>query len=98
MAPHRAAEQEAEEEAGVKGDISSHPIGAFRYRKRLCSGITTTAKVIVFPLRVTEELDDWQERRLRLRKWFSPNEAAEAVVEMDLRELLCSFVATHRAH
>ena len=69
MPPHRAAEQEAEEEAGVKGDIARQPIGVFRYRKRLCSGITATAKVVVYPLRVTEELDDWLERRQSHALW-----------------------------
>ncbi|HEU0310424.1 MAG TPA: NUDIX hydrolase [Sphingomicrobium sp.] len=91
MSPYRAAEQEAEEEAGVRGEIARQPIGVFRYRKRLCSGITATAKVVVFPLRVTEELDDWQERSVRLRKWFSADEAMEAVGELDLREIIRSF-------
>jgi len=91
MAPHVAAALEAEEEAGVRGKIGKKPLGSFRYRKRLVNGISVNAKVVVFPLAVSTELDDWQEKSWRERRWFPLAEAAEAVVEPDLRDLIRSF-------
>ena len=49
------------------------------------------ADVDVFPLAVTEEMADWKERAQRERRWFTLAEAAEAVDEPDLRELIRSF-------
>jgi hypothetical protein len=57
----------------------------------------------VFPLSVTRELPDWKERDQRQRRWFTLAEAANAVEEPDLGELIRSFgptefeVATRRA-
>ncbi|MDQ3077557.1 MAG: NUDIX domain-containing protein [Pseudomonadota bacterium] len=89
--PHAAAAQEAEEEAGVRGKISAKPIGRFIYQKRAAGGRAVTAKVIVFPLAVSEELKDWKEKAERERRWFSLAKAAAAVDEPDLSALIRSF-------
>lgn len=94
MTPHAAAAQEAEEEGGVRGKISPKPLGRFLYQKRLAGGRSVMAKVIVFPLAVREELQDWKEKAERERRWFSFTEAAEVVLEPDLRDLIRSFGAT----
>jgi 8-oxo-dGTP pyrophosphatase MutT (NUDIX family) len=89
--PHTAAAIEAEEEAGVRGDISPTPLGAFRYRKRRRNGTSLMLEVDVFALAVTEELATWKEKGQRERRWFSLAEAADAVEEADLAELIRHF-------
>lgn len=89
--PHLAAAREAEEEAGVIGAICPVPLGSYRFRKRVRSGASLMADVDVFPLATTRELDVWAEQHERERRWFTLAEAAAAVDEPDLRELLRSF-------
>jgi predicted phosphate transport protein (TIGR00153 family) len=91
VSPHAAAAQEAEEEAGVRGAVCPTPLGTYRYRKRKGSGASLMADVEVFPLAVSEELPDWKEKKQRDRQWFTLTEAAEAVDEPDLRDLIRSF-------
>ncbi|MBT2188097.1 DUF47 family protein [Sphingobium nicotianae] len=92
--PHRAAADEAEEEAGVIGAICPTPLGSYRYRKRRGNGASLMVDVEVFPLAVSRELADWKERAERERRWFSLSEAADAVDEMDLRDLIRSFASS----
>ncbi|MCL6740068.1 DUF47 family protein [Sphingomonas sp. RB56-2] len=91
VSPHSAAAQEAEEEAGVRGAVCPTPLGTYRYRKRKGSGAALMADVEVFPLSVSEELSDWKEKKQRKRRWFSLSDAANAVEEPDLRDLIRSF-------
>jgi uncharacterized protein len=91
MSPHQAAAQEALEEAGVVGEIGHEALGVFRYAKLIAGGVTVKAKVVVFPLAVTQELDDWPEKGLRERRWFEQRDASEAVQELDLREIISRF-------
>ncbi|WP_250893738.1 DUF47 family protein [Croceibacterium selenioxidans] len=89
--PHVSAAREAEDEAGVRGAACPTPLGSYRYRKRQRNGATLMLDVDVFPLAVTEELVRWKEQGERERRWFSLSEAAEAVEEEDLRNLIRSF-------
>jgi predicted phosphate transport protein (TIGR00153 family) len=91
LSPHAAAAREAEEEAGVTGPICPTPLGSYRYRKKRGSGASLMIDVDVFPLAVTDELVDWKERGERERRWFSLADAADAVEEPDLRDLIRSF-------
>jgi uncharacterized protein Yka (UPF0111/DUF47 family)/8-oxo-dGTP pyrophosphatase MutT (NUDIX family) len=91
QSPHYAASLEAEEEAGIRGMVCPIPLGSYRYRKRRANGASLMADVEVFPLSVTEEMANWKERAERERRWFTLAEAAEAVDEPDLRELIRSF-------
>lgn len=91
MPPHSAAALEAEEEAGVRGLVCPTPIGSYRYRKRQRSGASLLIDVDVFPLAVNDELPAWKEQSQRERRWFSLTEAAAAVDEPDLRDLIRSF-------
>jgi hypothetical protein len=45
-------------------------------------------RVAVYLLDVQEELDTWPECERRQRAWFTPSEAAAAVEEPELRQLL----------
>jgi 8-oxo-dGTP pyrophosphatase MutT (NUDIX family) len=93
-APHVAALMEAEEEAGVRGPIGASAIGSYRYRKRRRNGASMMLDVDVFPLAVTEELLAWKECGERERRWFAQADAADAVEEPDLAELIRSFRAS----
>jgi uncharacterized protein len=94
LAPHAAAALEAEEEAGVRGAVCPTPLGSYRYRKRRRNGASLMLDVDVFPLAVTQELDSWKERGERERRWFSLADAAQAVEEPDLADLIRSFGAS----
>ena len=86
--PWRAAEIEALEEAGVTGYISREAIGDYAYDKRLADGSTIPCTVRVYPMIVEKVKRDWKERKQRKRHWFSPEGAAEVVLEPGLTSLL----------
>jgi 8-oxo-dGTP pyrophosphatase MutT (NUDIX family) len=90
-APHASAEREALEEAGVVGTVGRDSIGTYRYLKRLGSGTVVICEVLVFPLEVTRQQDDWPEKEERAFQWFSPRDAADAVQEPALREIILNF-------
>ncbi|MDR2858579.1 MAG: DUF47 family protein [Novosphingobium sp.] len=92
--PHAAAAIEAEEEAGIAGSVCPLPLGSYRYRKRRSNGASLMVDVDVFPLAVTQEHDSWKEQSQRERRWFTLHEAADAVDETDLRDLIRSFAAS----
>lgn len=79
---------EAFEEAGIRGDIATTPIGSYAYLKRTEKGRTLPCRVEVFTMQVAEELEDWPERGQRERRWFSLPEAAMAVEEGGLVTLM----------
>ena len=86
-----AAAQEAYEEAGLDGVIAETPVGDYEYLKRLKSGAARLVKVDVYPLRVTGEHAAWPEKGQRTLEWMAPVEAALAVQEPDLRDLIARF-------
>ena len=88
LSPPEAAAQEAWEEAGIKGETVAEATGAYPYEKRRVGGAFVPAEVLVFAMRVGEEAEDWPEAKQRERRWFSPAEAAEAVDEPELKDLL----------
>ncbi len=94
LSPHASAAAEAEEEAGILGLACPTSIGSYSYRKTRKSGASLKAEVDVFPILVTEELDEWEEQEFRERRWFSLAEAAEAVNEPDLKVLIRQFRAS----
>lgn len=94
LTPHASAAAELEEEAGVLGLACPTALGSYRYRKTRKSGATLKAEVDVFPVLVTDELDEWEEQDMRERRWFSIAEAAEAVDEPDLKQLIRQFRAS----
>lgn len=93
LTPHVAAAKEAEEEAGVRGAACPTPIGSYRYRKRRKTGASLMFDVDVYPLAVSQELAEWKEAGERQRRWFSLADAAGAVEEPDLADLIRSFNA-----
>lgn len=91
LSDNLAAAQEAYEEAGVQGDITSAPIGQFTYDKRLKDGREVPCVVDVYPLEVLIQLGAWPELDQRKRQWMSREEAAASVAEADLAELIRAF-------
>jgi 8-oxo-dGTP pyrophosphatase MutT (NUDIX family) len=93
VTPFRAAEQEAYEEAGVRGTIiSSNPLGMYTYTKKLASGQARAATVEVYLLRVKERLKRWPERSERKLSWVSTKEAIRLVEETGVVPLLLQLM------
>ena len=84
---HQAAAQEALEEAGVKGKIRKHPIGAYTYQKRVADGVEA-CHVMVYVLDVEKQVSAWREKDQRERRWFSIDEAAESISEPALANII----------
>jgi 8-oxo-dGTP pyrophosphatase MutT (NUDIX family) len=87
-APCDSAAREAFEEAGVLGLVGRRSLGLFRYKKRLKKGRVTVCDVHVFPLHVARQRPQWPEKNQREIKWVSVKEAAEAVQNPRLREII----------
>lgn len=92
-----AAAQEAYEEAGLKGIVAVAPIGEYPYLKRLKNGQARLITVDVFSLEVTAQLEVWPEQGQRTLEWMTPVEAALAVQEPELRDLIARFAGVDLA-
>ncbi|WP_343069769.1 NUDIX hydrolase [Paracoccus amoyensis] len=84
----RAAEQEAWEEAGVRGQINHAELGRYSYDKDQDSGFSVPVEVRVFVLNVSSLAETFPEDDQRNRQWFSPVEAAQRVREPGLKQIL----------
>lgn len=91
LKPHRAAEREALEEAGLKGKIGKAEVGRYAYEKRLDNGLSVPVEVTVFPLQVVGQRKRWPEMDQRDGRWFSVEEAATLVEEEGLGRILADF-------
>src|SRR3954452_13170674 len=67
-----AAVRETEEEAGLVGELTRHPIGQYRYSKR-----DESYEVDVYAMRVTTVLEFWLEAAHRNRRWMPVEDAIE---------------------
>ena len=86
MTAYDSAAKEAQEEAGVLGDVGTDPVGSFNYRKR-----DADCTVDVYDLKVARELSDWPERHERQRKWATVKEAAALVDNPELSKLIADL-------
>lgn len=84
----QAALQEAWEEAGVIGTIAREEIGAFRYNKKIDTGVWIPVNCVVHTVVVSKMKNTFPEAGQRTRVWFTPQEAADLVHEAELRTLL----------
>lgn len=96
--PWRAAEREAQEEAGIAGDVSRKEAGRFLYAKVKFIGRATPCEVVVYALTVASVAERWKEAGERERRWFSPEQAAALVDEPGLTELILNFGKDPAAH
>jgi 8-oxo-dGTP pyrophosphatase MutT (NUDIX family) len=86
--PSATAACEAQEEAGVVGEVGRDSIGSYSYKKRLKSGAVVACVVRVFPLKVKRQQKSWPERGEREVQWFSRTKAAKAVRESALGDII----------
>ena len=86
---HETAVKEAYEEAGVKGVVPREPIGTFSHIKK---GPPDSGKcrVLLFPMKVTDQAASWPEKGQRRLMWAAPGEAVE-LVDAGLYELIRRF-------
>lgn len=85
MNPWESAALEAVEEAGVTGEIAQAAIGS--YRASIGGSGAKLVDVDLYPLRVTQQLDDWREKGQRLRHWATLEEAKRLLADRSLSRL-----------
>jgi len=89
--PQLVAQQEAWEEAGVKGKVVNLCLGVYSYRKRTAQGVILPCIALIYPVRVDKLQKNWPELGQRRRKWFSPKKAATKVRSPELARALRDF-------
>ncbi len=85
--PVETALKEADEEAGVRGEICDRPLGEYSYRKW-----GRSLRVQVLLMHVQEVATRWDECQLRDRRWVVAEQAAKMLSSGDLRRLLAGAV------
>lgn len=89
--PSGVAQQEAWEEAGVKGKALDQCLGVYAYKKSTAQGVILPCVALVYPVRVTGLQENWPERGQRRRKWMSTKKAARKVFSPELARILRDF-------
>src|SRR4051794_36025348 len=79
-----AAAREADEEGGVKGKVSTRPIGKFTR----CKANGKRETIEVYPLKVKQEKKQWKEAKERKRAWVSPEKAKKLVRQQALHNAI----------
>lgn len=88
----QAALQEAYEEAGVRGIVETKAIGSYQYVKAdVPAGENGKFSVDVFAVLYSHQEKKWPERGQRIFEWVPPDEAANRVIEPELKNLLLQY-------
>jgi len=83
LTPFESAKKEAFEEAGITGSNETEEIGEF------INGKNNNKKLVrVYLMKVIEQMDDYPEKNLRKRKWFSLDEAIKTVDNEGIKSIL----------
>ncbi len=90
--PWDSAAQEALEEAGVEGVVSDQPLGTYTAR-RIRGQRTETIAVTLYLLQVTRQLDRWDEKAQRQRRWADLETAIALLGDPALGEMLRTAAA-----
>jgi 8-oxo-dGTP pyrophosphatase MutT (NUDIX family) len=85
MTPWESAAHEAYEEAGVEGEIETAPIGS--YFLPVTEERPRPVEVVMFPMRVTRQREDWREKGQRHRHWAEPEVALRLLTHEGLGAL-----------
>lgn len=96
LKPQQAAAVEAEEEAGLQGDMSKAPIGQYEFFKRRADTFEL-ANVTVYCLKVKRQLPDFKEKAVRRVEAFLPADAEDAVIEPGLKSLIRLAIDKNRS-
>lgn len=83
--PRDAAIREADEEAGLRGEVARRPVGRY-----LQIADDRRSRVDVYVMRVTQIREHWLEDRRRERRWMLVPDAASRLRE-ELRKLVRSL-------
>jgi 8-oxo-dGTP pyrophosphatase MutT (NUDIX family) len=83
LSPFESAKKEAFEEAGIIGKNETFELGAFSIKKY--GGLTN---ILVYSMEVEKFKEDYPEKNLRKRKWYSPKDAIETVSIPEVGELI----------
>jgi len=83
LSAFESAKKEAYEEAGVIGTNETFELGSFNLIKY--GGLT---KIIVYSMEVEKFKEDYPEKNLRKRKWFSAKEAIKTITIPEVGEMI----------
>ncbi|KAL6530546.1 Nudix hydrolase 16, mitochondrial [Orobanche minor] len=86
-----AAEREAMEEAGVRGDLVKHFLGCFSFKSKTLQDEYSPeglCRAAMYALHVKEELDCWPEKSQRKRSWLTIPEAVKCCRHAWMHEAL----------
>lgn len=83
LTPFESAKKEAYEEAGVVGSNETVEVGQFIAEKK-----NRNELIKVYTMEVDEELNDYPEKNLRKRKWFTFDEAMEKVQNPQIKNFI----------
>lgn len=88
----QAALREAYEEAGIRGIAETNALGTYQYVKLdVADGENGNFSVDVFAVLYSHQEKKWPERGQRIFEWVSPSEAADRVVETQLKNILLTY-------
>ena len=79
--------KETQEEAGVNGKVLKKSIGVYSYEKW-----NSICEVNLYPLKVTEVYDEWDESHFRKRRWINAKRAIKKVEPKEVADLIKKFV------
>ncbi len=88
MTPRASALKEAEEEGGIKGEIIGKKLGYYVLKK---GNDSENDRILMFSMRVNEELIDYKEKEIRERRWCSMEEVLTLVSNTKLKEIIQSI-------
>lgn len=82
--PTDSAAKEAEEEAGVRGEVEAEPLGHYQHEK--WGGV---CHITLYPMKVTELINDdsWESHK-RQRQWFTLTEAQQQISNPAIVDML----------
>jgi len=86
LSPFESAKKEAYEEAGVIGANETVEVGSFRIKRSI--GV---CDIKVYSMEVIEVLDDYPDKELRKRKWFSVKDAADNISIPEVSGMILSL-------
>ena len=91
LSPSETAATEAEEEAGVAGEIGSEALGSYHYMKSMKDGEKVAVEVLVVPFLVASQSTAFKEAGQRDHRWVPYRRASTLVAEASLSRLIIEF-------
>lgn len=88
LSPFESAKKEAFEEAGIIGSNETFELGTVELKKGI--GLT---HMKIFSMEVIKILEDYPEKDVRKRKWFSAEEASQKVTIPEIPGMIDSLQA-----